>query len=286
MSTTEAPAPPIVRRPPRRKVVIQVLRFVAIGLLILFFLVPIFWMVLASLKTNLQITDPSQLFNLDLTFQNYDTVFGRQNFLPFIWNSFYIGAISTIISLVLGVPGSWVMARFQMTRSASGVLVARIIPGVSLLIPWYYVFAQIGWVGTYSSLILSHMFVSLPLIVWIMLSFFESMPEELEEAGQIDGLTPIGAFRNITLRLAVPGVATAGILSFIFSWNNFMFALILSAESTRTLPVAIFNFVSYASIDWGGLMAASVVITTPVIVISLFFQKYIVAGLSAGATKG
>jgi len=129
------------------------------------------------------------------------------------------------------------MARYKMTKSSTGVLIARVIPGVSLLIPWYFVFAQLGLVGGYSGLIISHMFVSLPLIVWIMLSYFESSPIELEEAAEIDGLTPIGAFRHIVLRLATPGIATAGILAFIFSWNNFMFALILAGQNTTTLPV-------------------------------------------------
>ena len=110
-------------------------------------------------------------------------------------------------------------------------------------------------------LILSHMFVSLPLIVYIMMGYFDGLPLELEESALVDGLTHIGAFRRITLPLSVPGIATAGILSFIFSWNNFMFALVLSGADTKTLPVAIFDFVGYASIDWGGLMAASTVVT-------------------------
>lgn len=272
------------RRP--AAVAYSVFRVVMITLLIIFFLVPIVWMVLASLRTSLDITDPSRLLSLDFTWVNYDNVFRKENFLPYIWNSFLIGVASTVLSLILGVPAAWAMARFGMTKSAGGVLIARIIPGVSLLIPWYYVFARLGLVGSYGALILSHMFVALPLIVWIMVSFFEQSTTELEEAAEVDGLTPIGAFRRVTLPLAAPGIATSAILSFIFSWNNFMFALILSAESTRTLPVAIFNFVGYASIDWGGLMAASVVITTPVMVMALFAQKYIVAGLSAGATKG
>lgn len=261
-------------------------RGVAVALIVAVFLLPIVWMILASLKTNLDITDPEKLLSFSPTTENYANVIQKQDFLPFIWNSFFIGAVSTVISLVLAVPAAWSMARFRMTRTTAGVLVARIIPGVSLLIPWYYVFAKLDLVGGYSGLILSHMFVSLPLIVWIMLSFFESSSIELEEAAQIDGLTAIGAFWYITLRLATPGIATAGILAFIFSWNNFLFALILSSDETRTLPVAIFNFVSYASIDWGGLMAASVIITLPVMVIALFTQRYIVAGLSAGATKG
>lgn len=269
-----------------KSIVYSVFRFTMITLLILFFLIPIIWMVTASLRTSLDITDPSRLFSFDFTWVNYDNVFRKENFLPYIWNSFIIGFASTLVSLFLGVPAAWAMARFSMTKSAGGVLIARIIPGVSLLIPWYYVFARLGLVGSYGALILSHMFVALPLIVWIMVSFFEQSTTELEEAAEVDGLTPIGAFLRVTLPLAAPGIATAGILSFIFSWNNFMFALILSAESTRTLPVAIFNFVGYASIDWGGLMAASVIITAPVMVMALFAQKYIVAGLSAGATKG
>jgi multiple sugar transport system permease protein len=130
------------------------------------------------------------------------------------------------------------------------------------------------------------MFVSLPLILYIMMSFFQQLPEELEESGQVDGLTAIGAFLRISLPLSIPGIATATILSFIFSWNNFMFALVLSGPRTKTLPVAVFDFIGYASIDWGALMAASVVVTTPIMLIALFTQRYIVSGLTAGATKG
>ena len=166
------------------------------------------------------------------------------------------------------------------------VLLARMIPGVSLLVPWYFIFSQLRMTGGYLPLILSHMFVSLPLILYIMMSFFDQLPEELEESAQVDGLTAIQAFLRITLPLSVPGIATATILSFIFSWNNFMFALVLSGPTTKTLPVAIFDFIGYASIDWGALMAASVVVTTPIMVIALFTQRYIVSGLTAGATKG
>ena len=163
---------------------------------------------------------------------------------------------------------------------------ARVIPGVSLLVPWYYVFSRIGLVGSYSVMILSHIFVALPLILYIMMGFFDGLPVDLEEAAQVDGLTPIGAFLRVTLPLSVPGIATAGILSFIFSWNNFMFALVLSGAKTKTLPVAIFDFIGYASIDWGGLMAASTVVTLPIMIIALFAQKYVVSGLTAGAVKG
>ena len=263
-----------------------IFRVVALIVIVLTFLAPLVWMVLSSLKTNVDIYDPTAAFIFSPTLQNYETVFGQASYLQYIFNSFWVGVWATFLSMILGVPAAYSMSRFVMKKSAALVLMARIIPGVSLLVPWYFVFSNIGLVGGYGVLILSHMFVLLPLFVYIMMSFFDSLPTELEEQGQVDGLTPIGAFLRIALPLSVPGVATASILSFIFSWNNFMFALVLSGSSTKTLPVAIFDFVAYASIDWGGLMAAAVIITVPIMVIALFTQKYIVSGLTAGATKG
>jgi multiple sugar transport system permease protein len=256
--------------------------------MILFFLGPIAWMVMASLKFNVQIYDSSQAFIFTPTLANYDTVFdpNRGNYLTFILNSFFIASVATGLSLLLAVPAAYSMSRFVMGKSATLVLLARIIPGVSLLVPWYFIFAQLRVTGGYLPLVLAHMFVSLPLILYIMMSFFQQLPEELEESGQVDGLTAIGAFLRISLPLSIPGIATATILSFIFSWNNFMFALVLSGPRTKTLPVAVFDFIGYASIDWGALMAASVVVTTPIMLIALFTQRYIVSGLTAGATKG
>ncbi|MET3767899.1 multiple sugar transport system permease protein [Marisediminicola sp. UYEF4] len=279
MSFTKRPKHPATRT-------YGIFRVVALVVIVLTFLAPLVWMVLSSLKTTVDIYNPAAAFVFSPTLQNYETVFGQASYLQYIFNSFWIGVWATVLSMILGVPAAYSMSRFVMKKSAALVLMARIIPGVSLLVPWYFVFSNLGLVGGYGVLILSHMFVLLPLFVYIMISFFDSLPLELEEQGQVDGLTPIGAFLRIALPLSVPGVATASILSFIFSWNNFMFALVLSGSSTKTLPVAIFDFVAYASIDWGGLMAAAVVITVPIMVIALFTQKYIVSGLTAGATKG
>ncbi len=274
------------RRKPLRSRAYKLFRVVTLILVVIVFIAPLAWMLLASFKTNVDIYDAGKSVIFSPTWENYSNVLGRNNYFQFIFNSFWVAFCSTALSLVLGVPAAYAMSRFTMHRSALVVLMARIIPGVSLLVPWYYVFSNMRLVGGFSVLILSHMFVALPLIVYIMMSFFDSMPLELEESAQVDGLTAIGAFARITLPLSVGGIATAGILSFIFSWNNFMFALVLSGAHTKTLPVAIFNFVSYASIDWGGLMAAAVVVTIPIMVIALFTQKYIVTGLTAGATKG
>lgn len=264
----------------------QVFRVVALVVVVVALVLPLVWMVAASLKTNVDIYDSSKAVIFSPTFDNYAKVLDQANYVQFILNSLWVALASTVLSLLLGVPAAYSMSRFSMKRSALVVLMARVIPAVSLLVPWYYVFSNLRMVGGYGVLILSHMFVALPLIVYIMMGYFDGLPLELEESGLVDGLTPIGAFRKITLPLSVPGIATAGILSFIFSWNNFMFALVLSGADTKTLPVAIFDFVGYASIDWGGLMAASTVVTVPIMVIALFAQKYVVSGLTAGATKG
>ena len=264
----------------------RIFRAVALAVVVIGLLAPLLWMITASLKTNVDIYDTGKAFAFSPVLDNYTKVLDQANYFQIIGNSLWVAFAATVFSLILGVPAAYSMSRFNMRRSALVVLMARVIPGVSLLVPWYYVFSNLRMVGGFSVLILSHMFVSLPLIVYIMMGYFDGLPTELEEAALVDGLTHIGAFRRITMPLSVPGIATAGILSFIFSWNNFMFALVLSGADTKTLPVAIFDFVGYASIDWGGLMAAATVVTLPIMVIALFVQKYVVSGLTAGATKG
>ncbi|MEU5870279.1 carbohydrate ABC transporter permease [Glycomyces sp. NPDC047369] len=275
---------PRTRRRPVRAA--SVARAAGILLVVGAFLAPLLWMAAASLKSNLEIIDPDRMLDFAPTLDNYRNVFETQAFGPFIVNSFIVGAGATLVALVIGVPAAYGIARYRIKNATAFVLLARVIPGVSLLIPWYFLFSQIQLVGTYTVLVLTHVFVTMPLVVAIMTGFFEGIPEELEEAARVDGTSRIGAFARVVLPLSVPGVATATILSFIFSWNNFLFALVLSDQDTRTLPVAIANFTSYASVDWGGLMAASVVITVPVMVIALLAQRYVVSGLTAGATKG
>jgi multiple sugar transport system permease protein len=262
------------------------IRAFGILVVVLAFIAPLIWMLLASLKTNLEIIDPSKTFSFTPTLKNFDTVFGAQAFGPIILNSIVVGVGATLFALIIGVPAAYGIARYKTKNATAYLLMARIIPGVSLLIPWYFLFSQVQLVGSYTVLILTHIFVTMPLVVAIMSSFFEGIPEELEEAAQIDGSSKLGAFVRVVLPLSVPGIATATILSFIFSWNNFLFALVLSNQYTRTLPVAIVNFTSYAAVDWGGLMAAAVVITVPVMIIALLAQRYVVSGLTAGATKG
>ncbi|MEV6127394.1 carbohydrate ABC transporter permease [Streptomyces violaceusniger] len=262
------------------------LRAAAITVVTLIFALPVVWMFAAAFKTNVQVTDPRVGLWFSPTLENFRNIVEDGQILRSMGNSLLVGVVSTVLSAVIAVPAAWAVGRFRMHRTGSLVLVARIVPAISLLVPWYYLFAQIGLVGSYTVLILSQMFVSVPLITWIMISFFAGLPVELEEAGRTDGLSAFGAFWRITLPLAAPGTATASLLAFVFSWNNFMFALVFADDRTQTVPVALFNFISYASTDWGGLMAAATLITVPVVVAAVVGQKHLVAGLTSGASKG
>ncbi|MDB5054082.1 MAG: carbohydrate transporter permease [Bacilli bacterium] len=263
-------------------VTLSLLTFVVI----LAFSFPFIWMLLASFKTQSQIMSAGQFFIFKPTFHNYTSVFKEYDFMKYITNSFIVAVGSTIFSLVLGLPAAYAIARYGLQKLGLTILVARIIPGISFLIPWFILFSKIKLVDTYTALILSHMLIGLPFIIWIMISFFEALPKEIEESGLIDGCTRHQVFMRIILPISGPGVITASLLSFIFSWNNFMFSVILAGDKTKTLPVAVFNFMSYAEINWGGLMAAACIITLPVLIIALLAQRYIVSGLASGAVKG
>ena len=260
--------------------------FAIMTILVFFFLLPLLWMVLNSLKTPLEIVQlPPKLF-FEPTLSNYENVFGTQNFLKFIWNSLVVAGGSVILGLILGLPAAFSIARYKQRKLAVFILISRIVPGITFLLPLFIMFRAFGMVDTYLSLILSHLLVGLPFIVWVMVPFFEAIPGDLCDAARVDGCSIFQTFIRIILPVSLPGIVTGSILAFIFSWNNFMFSIVLATNDTKTVPVAIFNFISYAQIDWGGLMAAAVTITLPVLVITLITQKYVIRGLTAGAVKG
>ena len=270
------------QRPRLRSILFYVLVLVVLAA----YLFPFYWMVLSSLKTQIQnIAFPPQ-FLFTPTLENYQSVFVNNPFFLFLWNSLVIGAGSTLLGLVLGLPAAYGIARFQKSGVALGFLIARIAPGISYLVPWFIIFSDLHLVGSYTALILSHLTVGLPLIVWIMIGFFEDVPQELEDAAFIDGANRFEIFLKVALPIVKPGIATAGILSFIQSWNTFMYSVVLSNSETRTLPVAVFGFLSYGGFDWGSLTAAATIITLPVMVLTLLIQRHIVAGLSMGSVKG
>ena len=256
---------------------------VAIALAVLF---PFLWMLASSFKTQVDIISWPPKFIFSPTLRNYQKVFGEQDFLKYFLNSTIVGSLAVGLSPVLGLPAAYSISRYTQKKLAVFILLARLMPGISFLMPWYIIFSRLNLMDSYVALILSHILITLPIVVWIMSTYFNSIPREMEESAMVDGATRQYAFWAIILPLSGPGIITATTLSFIFSWNNFMFSQVLSMEKTKTLPIAVYNFVSYAEVDWGGVMAAAVAIMAPAIILTMIFQKYVVKGLTMGAVKG
>ena len=257
-----------------------------ISAILVFFLAPFLWMLLNSFKTPIEVIRLPPRLVFEPTIDNYANVFASQSFGRYLVNSIIVGSGSVLIGLLLGLPAAYSIAKWDQRGFSTAILLARIVPGITFLVPLFILFRQLHLVDTYASLILTHALVGLPFIVTVMVPFFKGIPAELEEAACVDGATLMQALRKVILPISGPGIVTASILAFVFSWNNFMFSVVLATNQTKTVPVAIYNFISYAQIDWGGLMAAAVVITLPVLVLALVTQRYIVAGLTAGAVKG
>src|SRR6266852_6796742 len=260
--------------------------YALIAVLLVPFIFPLAWMFLSSVKTQVQNTAYPPVWVFTPTFDNYREVFRKNPFFTFTWNSMVVAAGSTGLALALGLPGAYAIARFKRTGIALAILTARMAPGIGYLIPWFILFTKAKLIDTYTALILTHLIVALPLVVWVMIGFFEDVPGDLIESARIDGCTHWAAFLRIAIPLAKPGIVATGILAFIFSWNNFLFSLIIAGFKTRTLPIAVYSFLSYEEINWGGLTAAATVITLPVLLLALFVQKHIVRGLTLGALKG
>jgi len=270
----------------KRNLVFNIFFYFLVLVIVLVVLFPFLWMLTSSFKTQVDIISWPPKYIFTPTLHNYLKVFSEQDFLKYFLNSTIIAVVAVVVSLLIGLPAAYSIARFAQHKLSVFILLARLMPGISFLMPWYIIFSRLNLMDSYVALILSHVLIVLPIVVWIMSAYFSAIPRELEESAMVDGATRQFAFLVIILPLSGPGIITATTLSFIFSWNNFMFSQVLSMEKTRTLPIAVYNFVSYAEVDWGGVMAAAVAIMAPAIVLTMIFQKYVVKGLTMGAVKG
>jgi len=264
----------------------RVIFYIVLTVVLFMVAFPFVYMVLSSIKNNVDIFNPAKTFVFAPTIKNFVAVFSRYNFGRPLLNTIWISTVSTLFSLILGVPAAYAIARYKQHTFSVVILAVRVIPGIAFLVPWYLIFTKLGLAGSFTSLILCQMLISLPYIVWIMIPTFEALPRELEESAKVDGCITISAFFRILLPVSMPGLITATILVFISAWNNFLFGMILGGANTKPLAVAILGFISNTEVNWGGLMAACCIITFPVILITLVLQKYIIAGLTAGAVKG
>ena len=263
--------------------VLNILQLVLAGIIVV---VPTLWMVLSSFKQSFEVTAyPPTLF-FSPTLSNYAQLSQTTPFLHYGLNSIVVTIASTAIGILLGTPAAFAVSWTRVTWPAVVALVARMAPGTLFLLPWYVMFRHFDMVGSYWSLILTHAVITMPIVLWVMLPFFDNIPHSVFEAAQIDGCGPIKIFRRIALPLVSTGLAVSSILAFVFSWNYFLFALVLSNSNTKTLVVASFNFIGEGSTNWGALMAAATLIAVPPLVLAVVVQRWLVSGLTLGAVKG
>lgn len=262
------------------------LRFGTAVTLLVLVLFPVVWMLQMSLRPNKDIMGYSLWFVP--TLENYRALW-TGHFPKSFANSFAASASSTVLSLLIGVPAAYSLARwrFRARRAvAIWILATRMAPPIAFTIPFFLAYRYLHLQDTVSGLVIIYLTFNLSLVIWMMQSFFDSVPRELEEAAWIDGCTIWGAFRRIVLPLAAPGVAATGVLCFIMSWNDFFFALILTRTNAMTAPVAIVDFMQYEGWEWGKIAAAGTLVMLPVIVFTFFVRTYLVRGLMAGGLKG
>jgi multiple sugar transport system permease protein len=265
----------------------------AIGALaaLAFAVVPLLWMVLTSVKTNREITQDTSLIPQSLTTANYVSLFSGREFGAYLTNSIVVTFVSVAIALILGTQAAYVLARFRLRGGMQryvgfSLLMVRLLPPIVIIIPIFLVAQGVGLLNTRLSLIVVYAAFNVTIVVWMMESFFREIPVDLEEAAMVDGDTRFTAFRRIVLPLAAPGLVATGIFAAITTYNEFLFALVLtSTPSAETMPIGAATLIGRINVDWGAMSAAGVVGALPIVIFSIFVQKHLVRGLTMGAVK-
>lgn len=259
-----------------------------LALAVLSVIVPLFWELLTSFKTN------GAVYNLHYlprnpTLKSYYEVLIGQQYWKALLNSLIISSVTTAVVMVLATPAGYAFSRYRFRGDNIifiGVLFSRLFPPIGLVVPYYQIMSWGGLLNTLPGIIIAQIYLWLPLMIYIMRNFFMSIPPALDESARVDGCTKFQAFWKIALPLAAPGVAACAILTFLYSWREFLFSLIVTTDlQSMPISVAVFKFVGDVSVQWAGLAAASIVAVLPTIFIVVFFQRYIVSGLTAGALK-
>jgi multiple sugar transport system permease protein len=251
---------------------------------------PFLYLILTSLKPPIDtIAVPPTVLPHRFSLSNYANALDRPGVLASFVNSLSIAAISTTLSLVLAVPAAYGVTRYR-TRAGRvfilGVLVTRMIPAIAIGVPMVGIMHAVRLSDTPTGVALAHTTISLPLSIWLMTSFFEAVPAEIDEAAQVDGATRLGALVRVVLPMVSGGLAVTAIFAFLASWNEFLFALLLTAVRSQTTPIVIANFQTQFGLEWGPMTALATLYSVPVVILALLLQKRIVAGLSLGAVKG
>jgi multiple sugar transport system permease protein len=295
MATTTAPTRPAVRARPqsRRRGFLRERGWLLLGVafIAVYCLAPFYWMIVSSLKAN-PLLDQA-LLPKSPTLVNYREVFsGQNNFQYALRNSVIVAGVTTIVALFIGVFAAYALARLQFRGKKlvlGAVLATAMFPLIALLTPLFQLFSNLGLIDTYPPMIITDISFTLPLAIYVLTSFFSEMPWELEMAAKVDGATPGQAFRKVIVPIAAPGVFTSAIIVFIAAWNEFLIAYTMTqtlASQPVTVAIAKFTGVSRFEQPFGTIMAAGVLVTIPLVILVLLFQRRIVAGLTAGGVKG
>jgi multiple sugar transport system permease protein len=258
--------------------------------IVLIYAFPFVYLILTSLKSPTDaISVPPSVFPKSWTLVNFRAAFDAPGVSSALWHSIEAAAISTALSLVLAVPAAYGVTRYGTLPGKvfiMGALVARMVPPVALGVPFIRIMHDLGLSDTAVGLAIAHTTISLPLSIWLMASFLDSVPVELEEAALVDGCARLGALWRVVIPVATGGVAVTAIFAFLASWNEFLLALLLTAVHAQTMPVVIANFQTQYGLQWGTMTALATIYSIPVVLLSLALQRRIVAGLTLGAVKG
>jgi multiple sugar transport system permease protein len=263
-------------------------RHIAIGLTLVLLLSPFLWLLQMSFKANDLILQFPPPLIFKPTLENYISLWHSAFAASFV-NSLLSASLSTALALLLGVPAAYVLSQWAGRGKHAlsfAVLVTRMAPPIAFTIPFFLFYRWIGLLDTVTGLVLVYTSFNLPLVIWMMQPFFESVPQSLEEAALVDGAGARTVFLQIVLPMVAPGIAATSILCFLYAWNDFFFALILTRTNARTAPVAVVNFMNYEGWEWGKIAAGGSLVMAPVLIFSLAVRRYLVSGLTAGAVKG
>ena len=291
MSIASGAAPAGTRRNP----ILRILFFLLVAVIFVYTVFPFYWALRSSLTPNKDLfSTPVQYFPTHPTFANYQSVLGSGDFQRALLNSTIVALSVTLLSLAVGSLAAYALGRFRFRGRMVVmyvVLSMTIFPQIAILGALYVMMTNLGLYNTLGALIISYMIFTLPFTVWVLTSFFRSLPKELEESAYIDGAGLFQTFYLVLLPLVAPGMVTTGLMAFIAAWNEFLYALSFTqTPDQHTVPVAIVSFSGQSAggfeIPWGQIMAATVIVTIPLIVLTLVFQRRIIAGLTAGAVKG
>jgi ABC-type glycerol-3-phosphate transport system permease component len=251
---------------------------------------PVLWALLTSFKTERDVLAYPPKLVFTPTLANYaDVLFGSASVLPNLWSSFVVASVATALAMLIAIPAAYALARLEFpARHGTGffVLATQMLPPVGLIIPYYLVLQKLAMLDTYSGLVVIYLTFSLPFAVWLLVSYFEDIPREMEEAALLDRAGRMRALWHVILPQVRGGIAVTTIFVFLNAWNEFLFAVVLGGNRVRTVTVAMFNFISVEQTLWAKLAAGAVLAMAPVILLGLLAQRHIVKGLTVGAVKG